>query len=92
MSGGHLTLHAVSYNVNSPFEATNGSSARFIVDLSDRTKSKIINMPGISENFMSPHYDDQLIPWYNFEMRPLMINREQVVQNQRYYTKLLPLN
>ncbi len=47
-------------------------------------------MPGISGNFMSPHYDDQFEMWYNFEFRTLMLYREQVEEDARYRLIMVP--
>lgn len=92
VAGGPVTLKHVKYSLAKPFKSTAGSLARLAIDLSDRKNSKIINMPGISENFMSPHYTDQMIPWSKFEMRPLMATREQAEQDKAYHTKLFPKN
>gem|GEM_PF-2641384 len=56
----------------------------------DRPILRVVSMPGISGNFMSPHYDDQFEMWYNFEFRTLMLYREQVEEDARYRLIMVP--
>lgn len=90
VSGGLNTPYPGGYSRSNPFETTDGSNERFVIDLSDRRNSKIIYMPGLSENFMSPHYDDQADMWYEFKFRPFMLYRDQVEQDAKYVMKMTP--
>jgi len=90
MDGGLITPYNSSYRIENPFFIVGGSTNRFVVDFADRHNSKIIAMPGISGNFMSPHYDDQMYKWYNFKFRPFMLYRDQVEKDKEYTTKLIP--
>jgi len=90
MDGGLIAPFAIIYDLAKPFEVVAGTQARFVVDFSDRENCRIVNMPGISENFMSPHYSDQVQMWYEFRSRPLMLYREEVDKDAKYTMKMLP--
>lgn len=91
MDGGWTVPRAAHYSLTNPFEVDGGSIARIAVDLSDLTTAKIINMPGISGNFMSPHYDDQVKLWHELKFRPLGLpNRDRTGKDGKYLLRLLP--
>jgi len=90
MSGGLIAPFAIYYDLAKPFEVVAGTQARFVVDFSNRENCRIVNMPGISGNFMSPHYDDQVQMWYDFDSRPLMLYRDEVEKDARYTMEMLP--
>jgi penicillin amidase len=39
---------------------------------------------GISGNFMSPHYDDQVDLWRHGKYRPFVLDRKSVEEDARY--------
>ncbi len=90
MSGGFTAPFAIYYDLAKPFDVVAGTQARFVVDFSNRDNCRIVNMPGISGNFMSPHYDDQVQMWYDFESRPLMLYRDEVDKDAKHVMKMLP--
>jgi len=54
------------------------------------TNSKRIVPGGISGNFMSPHYDDQIELWLAGKFRPFVLNREAVLEDARYRLTMKP--
>jgi penicillin amidase len=91
MDGGWAVPRSVFYKLTNPFEVVGGSIARVAVDMSDLSNAKIINMPGISGNFMSPHYDDQVKLWYELKYRPFGLHKHgQMEHDSKYVLNLLP--
>ena len=45
---------------------------------------------GISGNFMSPHYDDQMELWRTGRYRPFVLDRKSVEKDARYTLKMFP--
>jgi len=45
---------------------------------------------GISGNFMSTHYDDQVKMWLSVEYRPFILDRESVQKDTKYHLKMVP--
>jgi acyl-homoserine lactone acylase PvdQ len=54
--------------------------------------SKRILPGGISGNFISPHYDDQMPLWLAGKFRPFRLDRKSVMQDARYRMTLIPDN
>lgn len=90
MSGGFVAPFAIYYDLAKPFDVVAGTQARFVVDFADRENCRIVNMPGISGNFISRHYDDQVRMWYKFKSRPLMLYREEAEKDARHVLKMIP--
>ncbi|MBN1573633.1 MAG: penicillin acylase family protein [Deltaproteobacteria bacterium] len=90
MSGGFIVPYATTPMLNDPYRPSGISQARHVIDCSDNRNSKVVSMPGISGNFMSPHYDDQFDMWYNFEFRTLMLYRNQVEKDAKYRLTMVP--
>jgi penicillin amidase len=55
-----------------------GPPYRMIVDLSDLNNSVAMLAPGQSGNLASPHYRDQVRPWFKGEYHPMLINRASI--------------
>jgi penicillin amidase len=69
-SGGYDTLNRGNTAIRSaerPFADVHGAGLRVIFDLADRAGSRYMTVPGQSGNPLSPHYDDLLRPWRDFE-------------------------
>ncbi|MCP4553596.1 MAG: penicillin acylase family protein, partial [Bacteroidetes bacterium] len=52
--------------------------------------SKRILPGGISGNFMSPHYDDQMQLWLEGKYRPFVLDRKEVMKDKMGLLKLVP--
>jgi penicillin amidase len=78
MGGGSMTVNAGLYRLTAPYAMLAGSSQRHIFDLADMKKSLRIIPGGISGNFMSPHYDDQIDLWRQMEYRPFQLERSDL--------------
>jgi penicillin amidase len=55
----------------SPFDFKSGGVIRMVVDFSALENSTIINPPGQSGHYKSPHYDDQAVPWAEGRQLPM---------------------
>jgi penicillin amidase len=73
-----MTVNAGLYRLTAPYAMLAGSSQRHIFDLADMKKSLRIIPGGISGNFMSPHYDDQIDLWRQMEYRPFQLERSDL--------------
>jgi penicillin amidase len=68
--GGYDTVNRGNTNVRSPtrpYADVHGAGLRVIFDLADLASSRYMTVPGQSGNPLSPHYDDLLRPWRDFE-------------------------
>jgi penicillin amidase len=90
MDGGFQVALATNPKIGDPYHPRSMTWARYIIDLSDQRNSKMVLMTGISGNFMSPHYTDQVQPWYKFELLPLMLYEDQVKAADKYHMVLNP--
>ena len=90
MGGSIATVNPYVYRLTNPWEAYHGASMRYIFDLQDMKKSLRVIPVGISGNFMSPHYDDQVDLWRTVTYRPFMLDREDVEKDTRYTLILNP--
>lgn len=90
MDGGFQVALATNPKIGDPYHPRSMTWARYIIDLSDQRNSKMVLMTGISGNFMSPHYTDQVQPWYKFELLPLMLYEDQVKSAGKYHMVLNP--
>ncbi len=78
MGGSIATVNPMPYHLNDPWGVYHGASERCIFDLSNMANSLRVIPAGISGNFMSPHYDDQIDLWRTVTYRPFAINPEGV--------------
>jgi len=90
MDGGFQVALATNPKIGDPYHPRSMTWARYIIDLADQRNSKMVLMTGISGNFMSPHYTDQIQPWYKFELLPLMLYEDQVKAAGKYHMVLNP--
>ncbi len=66
-----------------------GPPYRMIIDLGDLRRSRSLLAPGQSGNPASPHYDDQVQPWFRGEYHPMLYARADVEQHTRHMLTLL---
>ena len=90
MGGSIATVNPQPYRLSKPWEVYHGASLRYIIDFSERKNSLRVIPAGISGNFMSPHYDDQIELWRTVRYRPFVLDRETVLKDARYILKMLP--
>ena len=90
MWGSLSSVSPAPYHLTHPFEVYHGASERYIFDLSDIDNSLRIIPTGISGNFMSPHYDDQVDLWRTNTYRSFVLSREKVESDARYTLILKP--
>ena len=90
MGGSIATVNPQPYRLSDPWEGYHGASLRYIIDFADRRNSRRVIPAGISGNFMSPHYDDQVDLWREVKYRPFVLDRESVDEDARYTLKMIP--
>jgi len=67
-----------------------GASLRYIIDFANMKNSLRVIPAGISGNFMSPHYDDQVRLWRTGQYRPFVLDRESVEEDARFRLTMQP--
>jgi penicillin amidase len=90
MGGGSGTVDAGLYRLTQPYAMLAGASQRHIFDLGNMKNSLRIIPAGISGNFMSRHYDDQVDLWRQVEYRPFHLDRDDVEAEAAYRMKIIP--
>lgn len=90
MDGGSNTINAGLYRLTEPWVMLAGASQRHIFDLGNPGNSLRIIPTGISGNFMSDHYDDQVGLWRAVQYRPFHLDRADVEADARYRLKIIP--
>jgi len=88
--GGTNCVNASIYRFTRPWRVVAGASQRHIFDLSNMKNSLRIIPTGISGNFMSPHYDDQVELWRKVEYRPFIFDRDDVEKDIAYRMIITP--
>jgi len=88
--GSVSTVNPMEWRFDDPWGVVSGASERLIFDFSDMKNSVRVIPAGISGNFMSPHYDDQIELWRTVTYRPFVIDREGVDADARYVTTMNP--
>jgi penicillin amidase len=63
---------------------------RYIIDFADRKNSCRVIPAGISGNFMSPHYNDQVELWREVKYRPFVLDRKSIEADAKYRLMLIP--
>lgn len=92
MGGGGNSVNPSLYLFTQPWQVMAGASQRHIFDLGNM-KNSLRSIPtGISGNFMSPHYDDQIENWLNVKYRPFHLDREDVENDALYRMVISPPN
>jgi penicillin amidase len=90
MGGASNTINAGLYRLTRPWRMLAGSSQRHIFDLGDIENSLRIIPTGISGNFMSDHYNDQVESWRRVDYRPFHLDRKNVEADAKYRIKMIP--
>lgn len=90
MGGSFGSVNPTPYRLRDPWSIHHGASMRYIFDLKDLRRSQRVIPAGISGNFMSPHYDDQLPLWLAGTYRPFRLDREGVDAEVRHRLQLIP--
>jgi penicillin amidase len=88
--GGISTVNPGAYGLPFRWETYAGASMRYIIDLQNMKNSLRVIPAGISGNFLSPHYDDQVELWRNVDYRPFLLGREEVERDAAHVLKLSP--
>ncbi|HOG45147.1 MAG TPA: penicillin acylase family protein [Anaerolineae bacterium] len=71
-------------------QAVIGPSYRYVVDMSDLRHGRSQLVPGQSGRPGSPHYDDQVRPWFSGEYHPMLFAREDVEREAESRLLLVP--
>jgi len=90
MGGSIVTVNPQPYRLSNPWEGYHGASLRYIIDFSNRKNSLRVIPAGISGNFMSRHYDDQVELWRTGKYRPFVLDRESVKKDRRHVLTMVP--
>jgi len=90
VGGGISTVNPMPWRLSGPWSVYHGASERCIFDLSDMKNSRRVIPAGVSGNFVSPHYDDQIKLWLTVTYRPFVIDREGVDKDARYIMNMKP--
>jgi penicillin amidase len=90
MGGSVATVNPQPYRLSDPWDGYHGASLRYIVDFADRTNSRRVIPAGISGNFMSPHYKDQVDLWRTCDYRPFVLDRESIEKDRKYTMNMRP--
>jgi penicillin amidase len=88
MGGSIVTVNPQPYRLSKPWGGYHGASLRYIIDFSNMKSSRRVIPAGISGNFMSPHYDDQVELWRTGKYRPFILDRKSVEEDSRHTLKL----
>ena len=88
--GGIFSLSPMTFAFDKPYNVTVGDSMHYIMDLSDPDLSLRVIPSGISGNFLSPHYDDQIEMYLKGKYRPFVFSREKVNEQKKYRLLLIP--
>eukprot|EP00931_Biecheleriopsis_adriatica_P073542 TRINITY_DN47803_c0_g1_i1.p1 TRINITY_DN47803_c0_g1~~TRINITY_DN47803_c0_g1_i1.p1 ORF type:complete len:830 (-),score=127.49 TRINITY_DN47803_c0_g1_i1:63-2552(-) len=87
------TINQAAVTSSNDLSSTGGSQAslRVIWDLSDLTSGcRMITVPGVSGQFNSPHYGDQLATWLAGQLRPVRTTDEAIAASTVSKTRFGP--
>lgn len=91
--GGTVSVvNPMTMMLNESLDAFQGVSQRYIHELGKPDKSLRVIPGGISGNFMSPHYDDQIPLFLENRYRPFVLTREAVEKDVESRMVLKPEN
>jgi len=82
--------HTVNATGGTGFRQNHGATYRHVLDFSDWDRSVFTSAPGQSGQLGSPHYDDLLKLWSNYEYAPLLYSREKIEENAAHKLVLVP--
>lgn len=84
-SGSSPAALGFSRRLDLPFQVRSAAPWRYVIDLSDHTAYDMLAI-GNSGHFRSPHYDDLLQMWLNFEYKPRLIDQLEIKKAARLLT------
>ena len=90
VGGGIFTINPMSFSLREPFEVNNFASERLIFNLANPDLSLETLPSGISGNFQSPHYDDQISDYLNGKYHQIYFSKDKVIENSKYHLVLEP--
>jgi penicillin G amidase len=90
VGGGESSVNAEMYRLSDPYTVVAGASQRHIFELGNIDNSLRIIPGGVSGNFVSPNYTDQVELWRQGKYRPFVLSREKVMQDAAHTLKLEP--
>jgi penicillin amidase len=73
-----------------PYEVTEGSSMRHVIDFGDFDGAELVISTGQSERWLSPHYDDQTRLWMEVTHIPMWMERDDIEANAAAVTIFEP--
>ena len=88
--GDNFTVDAASFGFNDPFAMVHGSSQRFVADLSDLDRSRMVQTTGQCAHLFHPHREDFIPLWVDVESHPMLFSREAVEANADATLTLVP--
>lgn len=85
INGGIEVLNKQGFvlNENLEYTAKTGPSKRIVIDFADVENAESINPTGQSGHVLSPHYSDQFEMHATGKFRPMLMDRDQLVQLER---------
>jgi penicillin amidase len=92
MGGGSNSINPGIYRFSNPWKVAAGASQRHIFDLGNMKNSLRVIPTGVSGNFMSDHYTDQVDLWRNVEYRPFVLDRVDVEADAVHVMKMIPIS
>ncbi len=78
------------YSTDGYFNVDVGPALRKITDFSDIASGITVSPTGQSGNVMSPHYSDQATMFVNGEFRPMLFDRDDIVNASAHRLTLVP--
>ena len=90
VGGGNFSVNPTSFDFLKPYEVRWGASMRYIIDLKEPDNSLRIIAAGISGNFLSPHYDDQMEKFIEGQYRAFAFSRAKVIKDAKHRLLFVP--
>jgi len=90
VDGTAATVNNTGYSASEPYGVAVVPSYRQIIDLADFSRSLAIFTTGESGHPFSPHYDDMIDLWRNFQYHRVLWTRAEVVAGSEAHLTLLP--
>ena len=84
LGGGNFSVKPASFDFLKPYDVFLGASMRYIIDLEQPDHSLSIIATGISGNFLSPHYSDQMKKFIDGKYRALVFSRAKVIKDAKH--------
>ena len=90
VGGGSGSINAALYRFSDPYTVVAGASQRHIFDLANMNNSLRVIPTGVSGNFMSHHYGDQVDLWRKVAYRPFQLDRDDIVKESVHTMRFIP--